>query len=124
TEVAMKDPRVVEIEFLADLDQNQPPSITASGYVAKLGVSEGFVKDLIWALFRDGCLEGQNEVRPETATVSKHWGSWHREQSVTGLLRGQAFVAYINHRGRVRLWQLRDDVQKARIKEKFGIIWD
>ena len=52
------------------------------------------------------------------------WGDHQRTQAVTNLLQNTTFAAYVNHKGSVRLWQLRDEIQKARTKEKFGILYD
>ena len=99
-------------------------------YEKKLGVSRQFVIDMIFDLFRDRCLEGTSSVMPpghyqhKDSTDSAYWGRGQREQNMEKLLKYDAFAAYINHRGRLRLWRLRDEVQKARTKEKFGILWD
>jgi Diguanylate cyclase, GGDEF domain len=126
----MKDPRVVEIEFLSHLDQTSDHGAGPWDYEKRLGVSRQSFLDMALDLFRDGCLEGVSSILPppdgyEKAEAGFHeWGMDQRLYSVKNLLRYTGFAAYLNHRGRVRLWRLRDEVQKARTKEKFGILWD
>jgi diguanylate cyclase (GGDEF)-like protein len=126
----MKDPRVVEIEFLSHLDQTSDHGAGPWDYEKRLGVSRQAFLEMALDLFRDGCLEGVSSILPppdgyEKAEGGFHeWGMDQRLYSVKNLLRYTGFAAYLNHRGRVRLWRLRDEVQKARTKEKFGILWD
>jgi diguanylate cyclase (GGDEF)-like protein len=125
----MKDPRVVEIEFLAELDRNSVSSIVPWDYEKKLGVSTRFFRDMILSLFWDGCLEGTDSIMaPHDSNPGRlhptTWGVHERQQSLASLLKNTTFPAYINHKGRVRLWDLRDQLQKTRTKEKFGILWD
>jgi diguanylate cyclase (GGDEF)-like protein len=126
---SMKDPRVVEIEFLAELDQNSVGSIVPWDYVKKLGVSPRFFRDMILSLFWDGCLEGTDSIMaPHDSNPDRlhptTWGIHQRQLSLASLLQNTTFSAYINHKGRIRLWNLRDQLQKTRTKEKFGILWD
>jgi diguanylate cyclase (GGDEF)-like protein len=124
----MKDPRVVEIEFLSGLERSPPGSVAQWEWEKTLSVSRQFFLDMVYGLFLDRCLEGVSSILPPYPTnpyagTFDKWGDFQRGQAVTNLLQYTAFAAYINHKGRVRLWQLRDDVQKARTKEKFGILW-
>src|SRR5262245_27425818 len=120
----MRDPRVVEIEFLADLELHNVGTIVTSDYEKKLGVSGRFFKDMVLNLFNEGCLEGSSSIgpRPEIYGDSRdevlQVGQRVRHRSIGDLLGRSRFSAYINHKGRVRLWNLRDQLQKARAKEK------
>jgi diguanylate cyclase (GGDEF)-like protein len=125
----VKDPRVVEIEFLSGLENGTPSSVAPWEWQRTLGVSQQFFLDMVYGLFLDRCLEGVSSIaapHPTNVYVKSFdtWGDFERELAVKGLLKHTAFAAYINHKGRVRLWQLRDEVQKSRTKEKFGILWD
>jgi diguanylate cyclase (GGDEF)-like protein len=125
----MKDPRVVEIEFLSGLENNPPSSVAPWEWEESLGVSRQFFLDMVYGLFLDRCLEGVSSILPPAPTnpyggTFERWGDFQRNNAVASLLQHTSFAAYVNHKGRVRLWQLRDEVQKARTKEKFGILYD
>jgi diguanylate cyclase (GGDEF)-like protein len=123
----MRDPRVVEIEFLSDREEDPHKRVSADEYATKLGVSKKFFVDMVFSLFRDGCLEGAAQVTvPEHTFESLDQLGWHpRFQAVKQLLSPSASCpAYISHNGRVRMWNLRDQLQKTRIKDKFGILWE
>jgi diguanylate cyclase (GGDEF)-like protein len=127
----MRDPRTIEIEFLAELDKNDPGNVLPWEAEERLGVSRQFFKDMVLNLFREGCLEGTSSIMQPTVPGNREqgdlalWGTLARaNQGAAPLLKHQSFAAYINHKGRLRMWELRDAVQRARIKEKFGILWD
>lgn len=130
----MKDPRLVEIEFLSALERERPTSLTVWDWSKLLGVSNELFTDMVFGLFRDGCLEGTSTITPPQSVQTydnnlvnppEKWGQFEIERSVRTLLSGaNSFAAHLNHSGRLRLWRLQDEVARARIKDAFGLLWD
>ena len=54
----MKDPRLVEIEFLAALEKERPPSLTPAAWSKRLGVTEDLFAAMVRDLLADRCLDG------------------------------------------------------------------
>jgi len=123
----MRDPRLVEIELLSKLDRGRPEVVRPWEWIKELGVSDELFKSMVFGLFAERWLDGAPSpapgVAPDDVALST-WGQAARRQSARALLAGQAFSAYINHAGRLRLWRLRDEVLAARTKEPFGLLWD
>lgn len=129
----MKDPRVVEIEFLSALERDRPPFVEPSTWAKRLGVSDEFFRDLVFNLFGDHCLNGSASI-DEPGAQGPYAGfdrsdltTWARHsniQSVNRLLNQNEFRAHINHRGRLRLWRMRDEMWQARRKDAFDLLWD
>lgn len=132
----MKDPRLIEIEFLSKLEQERTSTISPWEWSKSLGVSDNFFRDLVFGLFADRCLDGTSSMAPPVGAVTvgdvpwymrtdpANWGLEHSARSLGNLLRQQSFEVHINHAGRVRLWRLQDEVARARIKDSFGLLWD
>jgi diguanylate cyclase (GGDEF)-like protein len=128
----MNDPRLIEIEFLAALERERPSGLTWWEWAKKLGLGKEFFTDMVFGLFRDGCLEGTSTITAPGGhtpipgkTDIRQWGQDEIQHSVRTLLSGaNSWSAYINHAGRLRLWRTRDEVLKARTKDPFGLLWD
>jgi diguanylate cyclase (GGDEF)-like protein len=115
------DARLRELAFLSKLDRDggmflsQPPgrmremiaSLIQSEFVNDVSVSTGQANLLqpgLWAF------KGRIEL--------------DKLRSLNQVLAGQEVHIQIGHRGRVRLSELRQELQRNRIREGFGIIWD
>jgi diguanylate cyclase (GGDEF)-like protein len=131
----MNDPRLVEIEFLSALERERPKDLTVWTWAERLKVSKEFFTDMVFGLFRDGCLDGAGAITPPGGggtfppagppRTLASWGQNEIDRSVRTLLSGaNSFAAHINHAGRLRLWRMRDEIFKARIKDSFDLLWD
>ncbi len=130
----MNDPRLLEIKFLAALDRERPTSLTWWEWAKRLAVSQETFTDVVFGLFRDGCLEGTSTITPPSTEQlyndrpvhpSRTWGEREIDRSVRTLLSGaNSFQAHINHAGRLRLYRLRDEIlQRDRIRDDFEALW-
>lgn len=130
----MKDPRLVEIEFLSALETERPGSLNIWTWADRLKIPQEVFVDMVFGLFCDGCLEGTSSIHAPGGYTSipnpnpphpRDWGRTAMEQSVRTLISGaNSWSAHINHAGRLRLWRTRDEVLKARTKDAFGLLWD
>jgi diguanylate cyclase (GGDEF)-like protein len=122
----MKDPRLVEIEFLSAIDRERPSSLTLWDWAKRLSVEQDFVRDMVFQLFKDGCLQGTSSIAVSAGyTDIDKLGQVDVERSVRTVLSGaNSFSACLNHAGRVRLFRLQDEIAKARIRDSFGLLWD
>jgi diguanylate cyclase (GGDEF)-like protein len=129
----MNDPRLVEIAFLSALDRERSASVAHWDWDKRLGVSKEVFRDMVFDLFRAGCLdatstiplpsEGLTTVGPPGEALGS-WGAYDLQRNVRAVLRNESFAAYVNHAGRLRLWRLQDEVFKGRFKDAFGLLWD
>jgi diguanylate cyclase (GGDEF)-like protein len=130
----MKDPRLVEIEFLSALERERSKFIKPSDWAKRLGVTEEFFVALAFNLFADHCLIASASVDPPNPDGRGYagfdpsnlatWTQYSTVESVRRLLKGQAFPAYINHAGRLRLFRVRDEMLHARRKDEFDLLWN
>jgi diguanylate cyclase (GGDEF)-like protein len=134
----MRDPRLAEIEFLAWLERTP----TWVGQVRGLDLQSKFFgmtavafKQLLLALASDGGIGG-----PEVALIDKGRPSipaelnphfpmaadaidTDRTKTMNDIWLEQDVSVSISHAGRLRLWRLRDEMLRDRLRDDFGILW-
>jgi diguanylate cyclase (GGDEF)-like protein len=127
----MKDPRVVEIEFLSALERERPSTIAPWDWEKRLGISGEAFRDMVFDLFRSCCLDGASALIPPSHTLNAppeevlgSWGAYDLQRNVRSALKRESFAAYVNHAGRLRLFRLQDEIAGGRIKDAFGLLWD
>jgi diguanylate cyclase (GGDEF)-like protein len=129
----MKDPRLVEIEFLSALERDRPSSIRPADWAKRLDVTDEFFAALVFSLFAEHCLDaspwveapspdGRGYAGFDPSNLST-WTQYSTVESVRRLLNRSAFTAYVNHRGRLRLYRVRDELLRARRRDEFDLLW-
>lgn len=124
----MKDPRLAEIEFLASLEKNGTLAIQFSDDIT---ADEHLHRMLVFELLDQLCIAEPFAYRgsPGLSEVgSKRLRAFAYEAQLD-LFRSTEIRVQITHRGRVRLWQLRDELLRNPDREPFGILlnrqaWD
>jgi diguanylate cyclase (GGDEF)-like protein len=126
------DPRLAEIEFLTILQRTEQFHVRSQDELEKrLRISQQELKQMLFELIADGCVDGDKiRIRPGESFPPPP-GLSHRDlhfestrQTMVYLLAGQEFIVRMNHRGRLRLWRLRDELLAQRRRDRFGMLWD
>lgn len=114
------------MEFLEALDRSpggeslQVRYDSPDGYY---GLKPDRFKDMLSDLLLDGCLNGPASM-PWGASYAHSEVDYSGHQAFNDLFEGKQFNVRINHKGRLRLWRLRDELFNHRLKDKFGILID
>ncbi|MCA9680273.1 MAG: diguanylate cyclase [Myxococcales bacterium] len=119
------DARMAELRLLTDLAEHTVrrfrcwPGLECETY----GLEMQAFRDLLLGLLLDGCLNGTANI-----AFGAKSGYLDREASVlqafNELVEGQEASLRLNHRGRLRLARLRDELRANRLRDKFGILID
>jgi diguanylate cyclase (GGDEF)-like protein len=126
------DARLAELEFLSDLSRK------AGRFVEHEILSPGPFRDMIAVMVREGYVNdlkihwthnnAANVQDPYKGLVgqTKLERQLHMEriETLSSILGGQPIHVQISHRGRIRMSELKQELQKDRIREGFGILWD
>src|SRR5262245_31917413 len=116
----MKDARVLELEFLAELDRQKP------GEKPKRigGTTDGVEADMWLHLVRRRAVEATDTfIRDSSLDAGTRFDLNHR-QAFTELVKGGHIAVKITHRGRLRMQRLRDELRLNRGRDAFGILFD
>jgi|SRR5579871_55483 len=120
------DARLEELEFLSMLNRE-------AGYnVGDEILNPGPRRDMIALLVREGYVNDLNiawrhqSIGNVLAYLKDLKDQLDRERwnTLSSILGGQPTNVQISHRGRVRLSELKQQLQSNRIREGFGILWD
>jgi diguanylate cyclase (GGDEF)-like protein len=120
------DARFEELEFLVKLNR------VGAIYLHAMDLPPGPRRDMVASLIQSGLVNDLNisvqhvENRPFLNGVPELEVRIldHRYRSLSRVLGGQDVDLQIGHRGRVRLSELRQELQRGRIRDSFGILWD
>jgi diguanylate cyclase (GGDEF)-like protein len=124
---SMNDPRMAELQFLAEIEKRPLQARYASKHHqdTRYGLSDEAFNNMVMHLLSDGFV---NDLAEMTSPITDA-ASWVRylpdllRHTVNQFLRQQTIHLAINHKGRLRLWSLRDELQKNRsLEEGFGIL--
>jgi diguanylate cyclase (GGDEF)-like protein len=118
------DPRLAEIKLLSELSQRQGAVVlSAPENASDYDLTETEFRHLVFGLIHDGCLLGDKILTSGGMPAADLlWRS--TERILPPLEQGQRFSVAINHFGRLRLWRLRDEMNRRRIRDAFGILID
>lgn len=124
----VRDPRLAELQFLADLDERgfvqlnfSSNSDRSQGY----GLDPQRFKEMVFHVMIEGYVNGPAEFT--RALVYADSVAVHLQQMLLndlGLILNQNNLTLrLNHKGRLRLWTLRDELHAARRLTSLGIIY-
>ena len=130
----LRDPRLAELQLLADLEGgNKQVHFSEEAPSEKTyGLGASAFSDLVIHLLLDGVVNGPSALSSAgglgTGTITE--GETPIDDLVQGLLAehlGDVFKKkwvwlHLNHKGRLRLWGLRDELLSRRKLEPFGIL--
>ena len=124
------DPRLAELKVLENLaERNWPNGICASdsaGQAAAVGMSQRMYADLLLTLFEDGLLYTEADgLKRQLKIYETERGIGFRNQTVIWLAVSSVFCdVTVTYRGLRRMEELRDQLRRDRILERFGILLD
>lgn len=131
----MRDPRLVEIEFLADVDSVETVllqcRLTAdpSHYVqiaarrATYGLDVRRLRDLVLELMLAGAIVSPKPLgRPDVRGSHPHELRHDRSNLVMQFTSGIPVTVAISHAGRLRLWTMRDELLRNPDEEPMGLL--
>ncbi len=120
------DPRISEIEFLESLDRRTGGAeytILYESVDSYHGLPPDRFRDLVCDLLLEGCLNGPASM-PWGKDYAFHEVGFSARQAFDDVFKRQAIRLQINHKGRLRLWRLKDELFSRRLRDKFGILLD
>ncbi len=91
----------------------------------RYGLSQDAFKELLMYLVMDGLVNGDAKFTRHGIQGGSldNSNELYLSQDVDSICRRWVLDATINHRGRLRLQQLRDELRSTRTKEQFGILY-
>src|SRR3954469_3867550 len=126
----MRDPRLVEIDFLMDLEvagsmivrttSNDETSFAQTVAQSRYGLDAIRFRDLIVGILLDRLIVGP-KARGDGGGVDEDQLRAERFHLETMLTAGHPMSVVISHRGRIRLWDLRDQLQRDPDLEPMGL---
>lgn len=127
----MRDPRLVEIEFLMDLETRGMASVRSTGsdnsstarfgqHNCRYGVGPLLFRDMVLALLRRGSIAGPRALGL-SAHVDENELNAEKQHLIAVLIFGQPIDVVITHEGRLRLWTLRDELLHDPDLEPMGL---
>jgi diguanylate cyclase (GGDEF)-like protein len=127
----MQDPRVAELQLLWQIERDGLLKLTISNETKEkyYGLSAKHMRELLFDIIAQEYVSGVSELlqRPkelgthrDTISVSRGY----TEQQLKHLVAGREVQLYLNHKGRVHMWRLHDELLAYRQREPFGILWD
>jgi diguanylate cyclase (GGDEF)-like protein len=121
----MRDPRLAEMEFLSLLDQPVKLSFNQNGIPpgeSKLGLLGDQFKHMVAQLIMDGYLTYHSTWLNPSA--DNHVSRFEKVQNglIREFLNNNNMSLELTHKGRRRLWQLKEELQSNGKLDPFGII--
>src|SRR5438552_1832304 len=134
----MQDPRLYEIDFLSMLERRPSWSGHVSTHNVQnqiFGLPARVFKQMLFELLVDGCVGGsvvhnrgsisadaQNNKMSTPLAVEAV--EKERNQTLNELwLENRETYVVITHKGRLRLWRLRDEIFARRRRDDLGVLW-
>lgn len=120
------DPRVLELELLAQLELHDGLLEFKANAHASWGVRPQHFRDLVYMLLCEGCVTGgEPRLYAVTNTPDLQAPLHHANQTTLASLLGeQPYFIRITHQGRVRLARLREELDRGRVMDATGILID
>lgn len=133
----LRDPRLVEIDFLMDLEREERLTLVGHGekrdngmggylytgagaqnearsQVRLYGIDPRQFRDMVHSLLTENLICGFGDEHPTEI----------RRGIPFGLIPGQELLVQLTHAGRVHLWNMRDALLRNRLKDPTGILFD
>lgn len=131
----MRDPRLAEVEFLSDLAKLEVRDVTwvvDRSAPPVYGLTDQQYRELILHFLLSGFVNGPADMvvsgrilgSPQLFRTIKDSLDSALMRDVTDFLSGRHCLLRISHPGRLRLWQLRDELLSKRKLDAFGILND
>jgi len=121
------DPRLAEVEFLRTVEREGSARFHVLGNDPQtyFGLPAVAFRELLVDVLARGLLNGPASHPPgRPFQVAELEWLYRNAQEISDVMEEKSISVRLNHRGRVHLWQLRDDLLLARDREEFGILWN
>ena len=123
----MRDARMAELALLSDLEVADKRLQFTSGLPAEelYGLSVSAFKEMLMYLVMEGLINGDAKF-VQHGIVQGSIGAaqeLYLSQDIIAIHNQYALHATINHRGRLRLQQLREELRSSRTREPFGLLY-
>jgi diguanylate cyclase (GGDEF)-like protein len=124
-----RDPRLAEIELLSKLERDGWWGFEPGRQQPQFGLEALAFRELVHELLVPGCFLGPAMTLRDPPTGATNAGALHAANdrsiadALTSLWQRNNLSLTINHRGRLRLWRLRDELLRERIRDDTGILW-
>jgi diguanylate cyclase (GGDEF)-like protein len=123
-----RDPRLAEIAFLDAVERsNQGEALINVPEADRHGLGEVAFADMVTDLLFGGFLTGSRDrlnTNPASSVGLRAHLEEQSEMQYFYLLHRKMIHVRLTHRGRVRLWELRDALMTGRDRDPFGILLD
>lgn len=124
----MRDARLAELALLSDLDShNQIRLLFVDGLPPEkyYGLTQIAFRQMLMYLVTEGLINGDAKLvfHGTNGRTADQGRDQFIIQDIHSINQKWELDAMINHRGRLRLQQLRDELRAARTKEQFGVLW-
>jgi diguanylate cyclase (GGDEF)-like protein len=123
----MRDARLAELALLSELETRRQMRIEFADKEAvekRYGLSQDAFKELLMYLVMEGLVNGDAKFTQHGIHGSiDNSHELYLSQDVDSIHRRWVLDATMNHRGRLRLQQLRDELRSTRTKVQFGILY-
>ncbi len=111
------------------LEREGPLTLTVAkgGNVDRFGLAAGPLREMLSELIEQGFVNGNASAMDDDRSAqdnTRNLASDARLADLNDLRLGRAITVRIGHKGRVRLWRLRDELRADRGRDKFGILFD
>lgn len=125
----MRDPRLLEIDFLASVERGETKSLELPLGAKRdfFGVDATTCRRMVAHLVMEGFLNGPDEsidVQSFDATFTISRLQQLRSVNLKYVLIGKPFELSISHSGRIRLIELREALDRDRLRDAFGLLYD
>jgi diguanylate cyclase (GGDEF)-like protein len=123
----MRDARLAELALLTELNARGQMRVVFADKNAiekHYGLSQDAFKEMLMYMVMEGLVNGDAHfTRYGIQGSIANSRELQLCQDVESIQRRWELDATINHRGRLRLQQLRDELRSSRTREPFGILW-
>lgn len=122
------DPRIAELDCLNQLARDSQLQFTlplgSSG--GAFGLLSGPLREMLAEFIEQGFVNGNATAMADDRSTdsASNLAMLSRIQDLNDLRLGRPLLLRISHKGRVRLWRLRDELRANDMREQFGILWD
>lgn len=124
----MRDARLAELEFLVELEKNGGFAATRFGVGSdqnKFALSEDQFREMVLHLLIEDLINGPSQMdHVPHARSAQNQLAFLKNDELDRFLSNGSLGLKINHKGRLRLWALRDELLSIEAFESFGILLD
>jgi diguanylate cyclase (GGDEF)-like protein len=119
----MHDPRLIEIDFLMDVDLKLTLSVCVHNgdQTLRYGIDSSRFRDMVIALLSQGYLAGMELRAYGSSNINEGSLAKGRNALISDLCDRKEIKVVITHLGRVRLWNMRDALLQDPDIEPFGL---